>query len=102
MAEQLTLSLERIAYERKTLIDTEFQDAIRLLTTEDPSYRFWFRTLRIIHPDGKGGNNLPREAFCELRQYADELADWLKLNYPTKHWRPTGIYSREDHVLSVH
>lgn len=102
MAEQHTLFADPITEKRKQQINAEFQDAIRHLTTEDPSYRFWFRTLRIIHPDGKGGNNLPHEVFCELRQYADELTDWLKLNYPTKHWRGLGIYTREDHILSLH
>ena len=102
MAEQLTLSLDRIAHDRRRQIDAEFQAAIRNVRNEDPGYRFWFRTLRLIHPDGKGGNNLPHDVFCELRQYADELTDWLKLNYPTRHWCGLGIYSREDHVLSVH
>ncbi len=84
---------------RKALLDQLFQESILGLAERDPGHHFWFHSLRVTHghdPD------FHHDVFVAVAQYAEEAHDWLTLNYPTKHWISTGIYTRADHILSVH
>lgn len=82
---------------RKAILNQLFQESIQLCGQRDPAHHFWVKSLRTTH-----GAELEPDVRRAINQYANELQDWLALNYPTRHWISTGIYSRMDHILSAH
>jgi hypothetical protein len=82
---------------RKGQLHQLFQQSILGVAERDPGQHFWQQSLKVVCD-----RCLDEETHAALDQYADELHDWLALNYPTKHWISVGIYTRIDHILSVH
>lgn len=74
-----------------------FVDAIKNSATADAGYTFWRKSLEVTHSKTLTGTYRKT-----METYAEELSDWLELNYPSKHWRPTGTLSREETRITGH
>lgn len=75
-----------------------FKESIRRAPEENPHMHFWMGWLcteMLFRP--------PNEIYRWSQEYMEDLMAWLQLNYlDTSKYFSTGIYPREDHILSIH